>query len=368
MDYQGIKIPRSVIIVEKAGKADAEPRQGFVADPGNEGMLDTAHSWGRCTVYDDSIADWNERRKTASIEQPTDHPYENGGFSLELLESASWSSQGGKLSFWDCLVTAPDGKQYVIGINSELLLHLMKSCSFDKGRCAQRIWFGRVRGSQVGAFWEGMPEFAQAQEDEKTRNAKKTSLYGEGDVVATLRETYLCVGDLWVYADVFQTGDRPSNQTAVIGKPRWVVGLVGRGSDGGWSDDCVILSDRRTPRIRLPERDPEAAKAIRARLGSFIARTQGGIPAGREWQGWGGGWENSALVRTDPSIDPREVGADFERIFPMRKEAVHDWRGSRDGETWSRPKVVYAGTAAAEPKGWWEEREIGSVRVPPKEG
>ena len=181
--YQGIKIPKNIILVVKKDK------RAYVVDEGNTKMLESARVWARDYNY--------YTKKEYPFEELT---YENGTFRLELQDSAYGSSVGGKLSFWNCKLVASDGREFIIGINSELLLDILKSETFKKGVCQSVVYLGRVKGNQVGVFTKSMKSFQQAIEDEKSRNdikTKTTVKYEVGDEVKTLTKTQVYLGTLY---------------------------------------------------------------------------------------------------------------------------------------------------------------------------
>ena len=221
MGYEGIKIYNKVIIVENSHG------QGYVVDCGNKKMLESAFHWARLDrEWDSEKSEWKD------IEVDKNkycHEYENGKFELTLSESADSSSQGGKLSFWNCKIKGPDNKEYLIGINSELLLHLLVNADFSKGKCNSKIWLGRVKGNQVGAFTETMSEFAQAKEDEKQRTASKTKNYEVGDVVTTLTQKELYLGEFYKFGDYYKKSKSSwgsENVIRLFDKPKKVYGFI----------------------------------------------------------------------------------------------------------------------------------------------
>ena len=189
MDYKGVKISDEVLIVENAS------HQGYVVDKGNKKMLETAMSWGKS--YD---------RQTKSYIDPKVHTYINGKFKLALQDAAYGSVCGGKLSFWNCKITAPDGKEFIIGINAELLLDVLLSHTFKKGVLSKDCYLGRVNGNQVGVFTESMEAYKQSKKDDELRKQVKNGSfnYEVGDVVETLtkKEVYLGIG--YQYFDYIQ--------------------------------------------------------------------------------------------------------------------------------------------------------------------
>lgn len=220
-DYKGIKIYDKVIIVERTSTTDGgynwkgrTVNQGYAVDINNKKMLENALNWAKWTKYDEFALEgkryWDktvtdaQRKAYDASEKTVDgviHEYENGNFSITLDEAAGWSSQGGKLSFWNCIITGPDGHNFLIGINSELLLHLMMSTTLVKGTCQEKVWLGRVKGTQVGVFTPDMEDFIQAKKDEETRTRKKTANYEPGDIVETVTTKELYLGEVYSYAD-----------------------------------------------------------------------------------------------------------------------------------------------------------------------
>ena len=89
MEYSGINLPENIIIVEnKYG-------QGYAVSEGSN--LDNARYWAE-------RSDW----------EPKEYKYKNGTFTLKVTNAAGHSSQGGKLSFWNCQIRTEDGKEFLI--------------------------------------------------------------------------------------------------------------------------------------------------------------------------------------------------------------------------------------------------------------
>jgi len=260
--YQGIKILSKVIIVEKTFNEGSPYKwkkqtvnQGYVVDFGNDKMLETAKNWAAWTWYDRPLSDrvyeirrnhckwdytlrkdvWDDEEAHALYEKLNKeyydtqkkmegiiHEYDNGTFELILDEAAGSSSQGGKLSFWNCLIKAPDGKMFLIGIGSDILLHLMMSNTFVNGACQSKVWLGRIKGKTVGAFTENMEEFAQSIEDEKIRQKAKegTTKYVPGDIVGNYGYDSKWVYLGTVYSYFKQVGRYGNNQYMFYDKPK----------------------------------------------------------------------------------------------------------------------------------------------------
>ena len=170
-------------------------------------MLESAHYWADDTVYDESLRptkapyNWDKYYASGNKVPGIEHAYQNGQFEITLCDSADNSSQGGKLAFWNCIIKCPDGKEFLVGINADILLELLVSNTFVNGTCQSKVWLGRIGGKQVGAFTENMPLYAQAQKDEAKRQEvkKANDKYVPGDIVKTLKEKDLYIGSVYQY-------------------------------------------------------------------------------------------------------------------------------------------------------------------------
>lgn len=280
MDYKGIKIYNKITIVERTEITEdgynwrgRTVNQGYVVDQENKKMLDTALRWAEWTYYDQSLINkyWEIRNKLGYNSKETKeaeakyeatrkemngvvHEYDNGSFTINLSESADRSSQGGKLSFWNCIITAPDGNSFLVGINSELLLHLLMSTTFINGTCQEKVWLGRVGGNQVGVFTEAMEDFKQAKLDEEQRTAVKnaSNKYVPGDIVGTLKEKQLYLGSIYKYYS-FEQGYRYGDKYIVIyDKPRVV--HIFRGFYKHWKTEEEELNSYFTETLTKPKR------------------------------------------------------------------------------------------------------------------
>lgn len=58
-----------------------------------------------------------------------------------MLNGPQCSSNGGKVSFCNCIITVPDGKQFLVGINTEYLFDLFKECTIEKGTIKEKLMF-----------------------------------------------------------------------------------------------------------------------------------------------------------------------------------------------------------------------------------
>lgn len=257
-DYQNVKIANEIIIVEKPTpyrswvywrKVKGQGlHQGYVVDAGNKKSLETAMKWAECREYDESLRptkapyNWDKYHASVVIHPGIEHKYQNGQFEITLCDSADSSSQGGKLAFWNCIIKCPDGKEFLVGINADILLELLVSNTFVNGTCQSKVWLGRIGGKQVGAFTENMPLYAQAQKDEASRQAaaKADSKYAPGDIVKTLTGKDLYLGSAYQYYSFESGWHYRDNYIVIYKKPRLV--HVYRSYYTGWNSDKEELS------------------------------------------------------------------------------------------------------------------------------
>lgn len=206
--YTGWKLFDKITIVARAitywdNKAycwkETGESQGFIVDSTNKKQLDTARKWGAVTHYNYENVD-GKLQCTGSYDiTPEEYTYDNKDFTLELSESAEGSSQGGKLSFWNCWITASDGKRFLIGIAADLLLDVLKSTTVINGVVQEKLMFARCKGG-VGMLCETMDSYKDALKDESARKNKskgKTSKHKIGYVYETLTQKNLYAGDVY---------------------------------------------------------------------------------------------------------------------------------------------------------------------------
>ena len=202
-EYNGWKLLDNIIVVIAAAENTKYGcRQGYIVDPKNKKQLESALDWGRRAVYEHD-EDGNLLKDDKGIllwhyEDAKAVETDNKDFTLQLLESAGGSSQGGKLSFWNCLITKDDIK-CVVGINSELLLELMLQSTFTNGVCDKKICFARKNGN-VGALHPKMTQYKDAIKDNKIRksvNTKKTSKWQLGHNYVTLSKNEFYLGNFY---------------------------------------------------------------------------------------------------------------------------------------------------------------------------
>ena len=181
-NFKSIIIPDEIIIVEN------KKGQGYIVNPDNTNMYESALNWANGWSKDFT---------------PITHKYKNGQFKLSLKECADQSYNGGKLSFWNCNVICPDGVELLIGINQETLCLLLMACTSINGDIQEDIYLGTYKGNGA-AFTENQIEYIEAKNQSKLRNkeVKKTSKYIPGDIVGTIKDRFLYLGEFDCYFDV----------------------------------------------------------------------------------------------------------------------------------------------------------------------
>lgn len=195
-DYTGWKVPKDVIIVAKECRVwntskscyDTDGKyQGYVVDPDNKEMLKSALDWAKWTEYVQPYDQKTRTYKEVIEHEGIEHLFTNEGFTLELLDSANGSSQGGKLSFWNCKVSK-DGKEFIVGIASDYLLEILLHNDFKNGVCQSTLSFARCKGG-VGMMNKEMPSYQQFLNDEELRatlSKGKTKKRAPGHLYSTL--------------------------------------------------------------------------------------------------------------------------------------------------------------------------------------
>jgi hypothetical protein len=171
-------IENTVILVVSGRNKVMGVHQAYFVNPKSKNSLESAKRWAG--------------------ENHEIHTLQNGGFKLQILKSAGSSSQGGKLSFWNCLITKDD-LECVVGINAEYLCSLLCHNVFNYGECLENVYLARADGN-VAAITEKMPEYENAREYmalKEARSKKKTTRWipGCNYVTTTLDELY--VGQLF---------------------------------------------------------------------------------------------------------------------------------------------------------------------------
>ena len=222
MDYKGYKLLDKIVLVcrEEAvhensygANGGSSCYQAYLVDPANKKQLESARQWASWIEYGPSHRgdDGKWTREYEINHDPVEFEFDNNGFTLELLDCAGGSSQGGKLSFWNCLVKKEE-KTFKIGINSDMLLDLLKNAVFDKGVCQSSLIFITQNG-KVGMTAEGSDTYKQCIADRELKkqiSASSVSKFTFGDILktTTISEVYLGTLNQYYTFDVGDNGNR----------------------------------------------------------------------------------------------------------------------------------------------------------------
>ena len=207
-DYTGWKLFDKITIVAKPQEVwdkdnycwkTTDEHQGYIVDPSNKKQLESAIKWGTITRFNyEEIC--GKRECTGSYEiKPDAFTFDNKDFTLELCDAADKSCEGGKLSFWNCWVTASSGQRFLVGIAANLLLDVLKSTTVINGVVQEKLMFARCKGG-VGMLCETMDSYKDALKDESARKNSskgKTSKHKIGHVYATLTQKNVYFGNFY---------------------------------------------------------------------------------------------------------------------------------------------------------------------------
>lgn len=230
MEYSGVNLPNTLTIIENKNG------QGYVVPEG--GDLTAAKRWadlsGSCQ----------------------EHTFENGIFSLKIVNPANASSQGGKLSFWNCKIIAPKGKEFLIGVSSDSLCELIINNTFINGKCDEKIYLAKYKGNQVYALTENMPSYKLAIKDRWSKGVIMTSNYKPGDLIENLTSTSLYLGEIYEYLTVYKYNGWWSNGVKVgnINYDRLVV-VKDKPEKYHWLVDAErLMKSKRIPEEKLDDK------------------------------------------------------------------------------------------------------------------
>ena len=194
-DYKGWKIPNQLHIFAKKNLNKYREYlypQAMIASSEKPEALETAKKWAS-----GKYSDWTE-------DDYIQYDIDNENIEFELLDSAGCSSQGGKLSFWNCIISKGDMK-VIVGISSDLLVELLKNTDFEKGKCKSTIILARYR-NQWGAITKDMNEYKEAINDMEIyndfNNAKKTSKWKSGYEYYSKTQKSVYLYDLYQWYEV----------------------------------------------------------------------------------------------------------------------------------------------------------------------
>ena len=178
VSYRGWNMEEHIVIVERL-ENNGYVNEGCIVNVGNKKQLERARNWGLTYDYKENLVTGGKQ----SVEVvPLEHLYSNKGFKLTIQQAPTHSSQGGKLSFCMCLIEAPDGKKFNIGIDTEILFRILQQSTVVNGVVQEEMSFIR-NGKALGMVHKDMIEYKYAEEDKqikKKMNTKKTKKYIPG--------------------------------------------------------------------------------------------------------------------------------------------------------------------------------------------
>ena len=209
MSYKGYKLLDKIMLVCQDKKECEDYYFAYLVDPSNKKQLESARRWGEVINYgryDPQTRTHPDKKVIPAVE----FTFENNGFKFSLLDCAGGSSQGGKLSFWNCIVEK-DNNKFKIGINSEMLLSLLRDASFVKGVCTEEVCFVTKSG-KVGIAIKDSDLYKEAQADMKIKSdlsKSQTSAYKPGDNVVTLSTDMFYLGTVYRH---YKFEDLPCNR------------------------------------------------------------------------------------------------------------------------------------------------------------
>ena len=145
--------------------------------------LETAKRWASKREWD------SETRKYTYLDTYEVYETDNKDFEISIYDSAGGSSQGGKLSFWNCLIRK-DGKEFLLGIQADSLCELLKVADFHKGVCQEGISVYRNNTVKVART-------VDVSYDKVVLSGKKTSKWEKGKVYRTKTMSSVCLGEIY---------------------------------------------------------------------------------------------------------------------------------------------------------------------------
>ena len=172
--YRGWNMGEHIVIVERL-ENNGYVNKGYIVNVGNKKQLESARNWGRTYTSKENIVTGG--RQSVEV-APLEHLYSNKGFKLTIQQAPTHSSQGGKLSFCMCLIEAPDGKKFNIGIDTEILFRILQQSTVVNGVVQEEMSFVR-HGTALGMVHKDMID-TNSEEDKQIKdkmNTKKTNKY-----------------------------------------------------------------------------------------------------------------------------------------------------------------------------------------------
>ncbi len=163
--------------------------KAYVAETKNKKAIESGVRWAESY-------EWSKDYKTKSYRKPEVVETDNKDFSFQIISAAGNSWQGGKLSFWMCLMEKKGIKPFAVGINADILCDLILETVMNKGKTDEKVFFARKNG-QLGVMHENMPSYQELLKDEQLKKdvaKKKTTKWKIGYKYQTLTTNDIMFG------------------------------------------------------------------------------------------------------------------------------------------------------------------------------
>lgn len=194
MEYEGWKKLDKVSIIYSTDstveiKGKKYPK-AYIAETKNKKTIESGIKWAESY-------EWSKDYKTKTHREPAIVETDNKDFSFQIISAAgnSWS-QGGKLSFWMCLMEKDGVEPFAVGINADLLCDLILETTMYNGVTKEKVFFARKK-TQLGVLHENMPSYQALLKDEETKkNFKvgKTAKWKPGYAYDSLTQSDVMFG------------------------------------------------------------------------------------------------------------------------------------------------------------------------------
>lgn len=200
MATENLNVPENILIVLKGSDKIQGIPKGYIVDPVNSNALNSAREWAKRN------SDFNTFGTSRYIE-PFEFYTKNEGFKLKFFECANASCQGGKLSFWNCLIEKQDMKA-VVGIDQSGILSLLKQSTIVNGEVQESLSLS-TSTSTATAIHPNMVEWAKTKQsianEYASKGLKKTSKWEVGKTYTTTHAKDLYLGKLYSWLCVDHT-------------------------------------------------------------------------------------------------------------------------------------------------------------------
>lgn len=195
MNLENMNIPSKILIVSKVINYKEDAPQAYIVDPDNKKQIESARSWGTDYKY---TGLYNQK----DVFEPIEYYVDNEGFKLTIVDCAGTSSQGGKLSFWNCLIEKEPNIRVIVGIDQVNLLSLIRQSTIVNGTIKESLSLAKL-SSTAGAVHKDMVEWSKSKQNKiiDKKGQKKTSKWEIGRNYTSLTKNTLYIGDLYNWVE-----------------------------------------------------------------------------------------------------------------------------------------------------------------------